>query len=213
MAGRKELVRFGAAWLAFKRNNLPWRWIGFSEGGLQVTYNTETTDHFVDQSTSPIKTQITSETLEAVFPAVESTLENFALAFPGSYLRDGTLHIRPASEASTAQSSGIVLIHPVYRGAPVGDIFDPTNTAYDGTDDFMFYASLVSSLDITYGREDMIHIPLTFRGSPDPAGQLGVMGNPLNNNPFEFDHLSLVTTVGTPVSETLAATGSGVVAP
>ena len=204
MAGNKELIKFGAAWLAYKRTGERFRWLGFSEGGVGLTYTTETSDMFVDQTTSPIRTQITSETLEATFPAVEATIENFMLAFPGAVRVGNSLQIYGASTASPANSTGTVLIHPVDRGSPAGDFFDPTDSAYDDADDILFDATLIGSLDITYEREGMLHIPLTFRGTPDPMGRLGVIGSPWAK-PFTFADYSLSATAGAAVTQVLTA--------
>ncbi|MDR2528678.1 MAG: hypothetical protein LBD04_06645 [Synergistaceae bacterium] len=206
MAGNKELIKFGAAWLAYKRAGERFRWLGFSEGGVGLAYTTETSDMFVDQTTSPIRTQITSETLEATFPAVESTIENFTLAFPGAVRVGNSLQIYSASTASPASSTGTALIHPVDRGNPAGDFFDPTDPTYDDADDILFDATLIGSLDITYEREGMLHIPLTFRGTPDPMGRLGVIGSPWAK-PFAFADYDLSTTVGSAASQALTATG------
>ena len=93
MPGKKEVIKFGAAWLAYKRSGERFRWLGYSEGCVGLTYETDSTDMMVDQTTSPIRTLITSETLTAEFPAVEATLDNFALAFPGAKRSGNTLHI------------------------------------------------------------------------------------------------------------------------
>jgi hypothetical protein len=206
MPGKKEFIKFGAAWLAYKRAGERFRWLGFSEGGVGLTYETDSTDMMVDQTTSPIRTLITSETLTAAFPAVEATLDNFALAFPGAKRSGDTLHIFAASSAKPEATLGTVLIHMVDRGNPAGDFFDPDEAGYDATDDIMFEASLVGALDITYEREGMLHIPLTFKGNPDTMGRLAIFGNPFDN-PFTFVNYALTATKGTDETQTLAASG------
>jgi hypothetical protein len=205
MPGKKEYVKFGAAWVAYNRSGERFRWLGFSEGGVGFTYETESSDMMVDQTTSPIRTIITGETLTVGFPAVEATLDNFALAFPGAKKVGDSLHIFAASSARPEATMGTVLVHMVDRGNPSGDYFDPTETGYDPTDDILFEASLVGSLDVTYEREGMLHIPLTFKGNPDPMGRLAVIGNPFDN-PFTFANYALTGTTGVPVTQVLAPT-------
>ena len=206
MPGKKEFIKFGAAWVAYKRSGERFRWLGFSEGGVGFTYETDATDMMVDQTTSPIRTLITSETLTAEFPAVEATLDNFALAFPGAKRSGDTLHIFSASSAKPEATLGTVLIHMVDRGTPAGDFFNPSEVGYDATDDIMFEASLVGALDITYEREGMLHIPLTFKGNPDAMWRLAIFGNPFDN-PFTFANYKLTGTAGTAVTQTLSASG------
>jgi hypothetical protein len=206
MPGKKEYIKFGAAWLAYKRAGERFRWLGFSEGGVELTYETDSSDMMVDQTTSPIRTLITSETLTAAFPAVEATLDNFALAFPGAKRSGNTLHIYAASSAKPEATLGTVLIHMVDRGNPTGDFFDPDEAGYDATDDIMFEASLVGALDITYEREGMLHIPLTFRGNPDAMGRLAIFGNPFEN-PFTFNNYKLAGTEGASKTQALSASG------
>jgi hypothetical protein len=206
MPGKKEYVKFGAAWLAYKRSGERFRWLGFSEGGVGFTYETESTDMMVDQTTSPIRTLITAETLSVEFPAVEATLDNFALAFPGAKRSGDTLHIFAASSAKPETTLGTVLIHMVDRGNPAGDFYVPGESGYDATDDIMFEASLVGALDITYEREGMLHIPITFKGNPDAMGRLAIFGNPFDN-PFTFINYDLAGSSGADVKQTLAASG------
>jgi hypothetical protein len=206
MPGKKEFIKFGAAWLAYKRSGERFRWLGYSEGGVGFTYETDSSDMMVDQTTSPVRTLITSETLTAEFPAVEATLDNFALAFPGAKRSGDTLHIFAASSAKPEATLGTVLIHMVDRGNPSRDFFDPDEAGYDATDDIMFEASLVGALDITYEREGMLHIPLTFKGNPDAMGRLAIFGNPFDN-PFTFANYKLTGSTGTDVTQALSATG------
>jgi hypothetical protein len=206
MPGKKEFIKFGAAWLAYKRSGERFRWLGFSEGGVGLTYETDSSDMMVDQTTSPVRTLITGETLTAAFPAVEATLDNFALAFPGAKRSGNTLHVFAASSAKPEATLGTVLIHMVDRGNPAGDFFDPEEAGYDPTDDILFEASLVGSLDVTYEREGMLHIPLTFKGNPDAMGRLAVFGNPFDN-PFTFSNYKLTGTAGTDVTQALSASG------
>jgi hypothetical protein len=197
---------FGAAWVAYKKTGERFRWLGFSEGGVGFTYETDSSDMMVDQTTSPVRTLITGETLTVEFPAVEATLDNFSLAFPGAKRSGDSLHIFAASSVKPEATLGTVLVHMVDRGNPREDYFDPDEAGYDPTDDILFEASLVGSLDITYEREGMLHIPLSFKGNPDPMGRLAIIGNPFEN-PFTFINYKLSGTAGSPVNQLLAAAG------
>jgi hypothetical protein len=67
----------------------------------------------------------------------------------------------------------------------------------------MFMATLTSELDISFTREDMIHIPLTFNATPDPIGRLAVWGDPFSSD---------FAITGTALSATGAAFASGTIA-
>jgi hypothetical protein len=207
MAGNKQNLKLGSAWVAYMRQGGPWRWLGYSQDGVGLNYSTEVTDINVDQETIPVMTNVTSETFEVSFPAVEMTQENIALAFPGARIRGGSVDIYPASSVNQATVNGLLLIHPTFGGKPLTDQVDFSQPGYDPAHDILLYAAPTSSMEISMTREDLQKLNLTFKGTPDPLGRLLVWGDPMRNSPITFAPLDLTGDVDDVITDTLAATG------
>jgi hypothetical protein len=210
MAGNKENVKMGSAWFAYAPfgGNGKIRWLGYSEGGPSLSRAPDREDIYVDQLSSPIFSRVTAENMTATFPSVELTRENLLLAFPGSKLSStGRIDIYPESSVQQSNMGGILVIHPAFAGEPIGDFLDPSALgAYDSSYDVMFVATLASELDLSFGREDMIHIPFTFNATNDPVNRLAVWLNPFTTD-FAITGATL-SDEGTTASGTLAAAGA-----
>jgi len=64
--------------------------LGYTSGGVQVSYSVETQEVEVDQVDAPISEQITKQTLEVTVPMAESNLPRLASMLPGaSFVVDG----------------------------------------------------------------------------------------------------------------------------
>jgi len=197
-------VKIGSVYVAFLAHGRPFRWLGYSAGGPGFDYSVDQSDMFVDQLTTAIMSNITSETLELTFPSVEMTKENIATAFPGAQIHGDRVDIYPASTVNQADRVGLVLVHPVFAGAPVGDTvsLDPP---YDSTYDIVFLGSPTPSLSTTFTREDMMHLNVTLRATPDPLGRILVWNDPFTQD-FDFEPDDLTGAVGATLTDTLAAT-------
>lgn len=210
MAGDKNNVKMGSAWLAYMPLNGDgrFRWLGYSEGGPTFQRSPDRTDIMVDQLDTPIFSRVTAENMTASFPSVEVSVENILLAFPSAVLSpQDRIDIYPESTATESNTGGVVVIHPVFAGAPIGDYLDLDNLGtYDPSSDIMFVATLTSELDISFSREDMIHIPLTFNATPDPVGRLAVWFNPFESD-FSITGTALTGT-GTSATGSLIASGA-----
>lgn len=206
MAGNKSNIKIGSVHVAYLKQGASFRWLGYSEGGPGLNYSVESADVFVDQLTTALFTNITGETLELSFPSVEITKENISLAFPGAVIRGNTVDIYPASSVIQSDITGIVLVHPVFAGEPVGDVVDFSDPNYDSSHDIMFYATPTAQMDISFTREDMQHLNLTFRATPDPLGRIMVWDNPMEQD-FDLAVSAMTGAVGTPITESLTASG------
>ena len=60
--------------------------LGYTVGGVQVTYSVETQEIEVDQVDAPISEQITKQTLEVKVPMAESNIPRLAEMLPGATL-------------------------------------------------------------------------------------------------------------------------------
>lgn len=60
--------------------------LGYTVGGVQVTYSVETQEVEVDQVDAPISEQITKQTLEVKVPMAESNIPRLAEMLPGATL-------------------------------------------------------------------------------------------------------------------------------
>jgi hypothetical protein len=58
--------------------------LGWTQGGVKVSFATESTETEADQETEPIMTSITKRPISVAVPALEYTLELLAMALPGS---------------------------------------------------------------------------------------------------------------------------------
>jgi hypothetical protein len=157
---------------------------------------------------TPIFSRVTGENMTATFPSVEVTKRNILLAFPSAKLTGNRIDIYPESSVQQENMGGIVILHPVFAGEPIGEYLDPSALGtYDSLDDIMFMATLTSELDISFTREDMIHIPLTFNATPDPIGRLAVWGDPFSSD-FAITGATLTGTGTATATGTLAAAGA-----
>jgi hypothetical protein len=161
---------------------------------------------YVDQLTTAILSTVTGQTLELSFPSVEITKENIALAFPGAKIEGDRVDIYSAASVNQAEQVGVAIIHPVFMGAPVGDILDITDTNYDSSKDIMFLATPSSSMDTSFTRDDMIHLNMTLSGTPDPFSRMLIWGAPFSSE-LTFTPADLTGSAGTETSGALAASG------
>lgn len=104
--------------------------LGYTVGGVQVTYSVETQEIEVDQVDTPISEQITKQTLEVKVPMAESNIPRLAEMLPGATLIVGGKKYRGiySATASPAYASGNVVLYEgvlysagaTVSGAPVG---------------------------------------------------------------------------------------------
>jgi len=53
-----------------------WTNVGYTDGGVELEYSPDYSDHFVDQETGPVKTTLTQESATLRAPMAEATLQN-----------------------------------------------------------------------------------------------------------------------------------------
>ncbi|MBR1897001.1 MAG: hypothetical protein IJ822_09500 [Pyramidobacter sp.] len=150
--------------------------LGDTQGGIKVTAKMETTEIEVDQYLDPVDEIITKRTITVEAPLAEFTLENLALAFPGSELvTNGTktkLVLGSTAGASMMSYAGQLRIHPL-------SLVDT-----DKSKDFLFpcAAPLGDSLEITYDKTGLKLVNVRFKAYPSQAqatlGQTVVIGDP-----------------------------------
>ncbi|MFP5214191.1 MAG: PKD domain-containing protein [Acidobacteriota bacterium] len=74
-------VNMGACEISFDKVNL-----GYTKGGVKVTYSMETYEKTVDQETLPVDEIVTSQTFEVTVPIAEYNLPKLVKFFPGATL-------------------------------------------------------------------------------------------------------------------------------
>lgn len=79
MAGNAENVELGACTVAFGGNDL-----GYTSGGVNVTYSTESKEKTVDQEDVPIGEVIIKQAFEVKVPLAEKDLQRFSEFLPGA---------------------------------------------------------------------------------------------------------------------------------
>ena len=153
--------------------------LGDTQGGIKVTASLETTEIEVDQQLDPVDEIITKRTITVEAPLAEFTLENLALAFPGSQLVTDSseptkkkLVLGSTSGSSMRSYAGTLRIHPLGLGAE------------DKSKDFLFPcdAPLGDSLEITYDKTALKLVNVKFKAYPSQEsatlGQTVVIGDP-----------------------------------
>ena len=153
--------------------------LGDTQGGIKVTASLETTEIEVDQQLDPVDEIITKRTITVEAPLAEFTLENLALAFPGSQLVTDTttptkkkLVLGSTSGSSLRSYAGALRVHPL------------SLPDADKSKDFFFpsAAPLGDSLEITYDKTALKLVNVKFKAYPsqaqDTLGQTVVIGDP-----------------------------------
>lgn len=153
--------------------------LGDTQGGIKVRATLETTEIEVDQQLDPVDEIITKRTIEVEAPFAEFSLENLALAFPGSTLvtdsQDSSkkkLVLGSTSGASMRDYAGELRVHPLS--------LEDT----DKSKDFFFpcAAPMGDSLEISYEKTALKLVNVKFKAYPSQAqatlGQTVVIGDP-----------------------------------
>ena len=153
--------------------------LGDTQGGIKVTANLETTEIEVDQQLDPVDEIITKRTVTIDVPLAEFTLENLALAFPGSTLvTDATtakkkkLVLGSTAGASMLTYAGELRVHPL------------SHADSDKSRDFLFpcAAPLGDSLELSYEKTALKVVNVKFKAYPSQAqatlGQTVIIGDP-----------------------------------
>ncbi len=153
--------------------------LGDTQGGIKVTATLETTEIEVDQQLDPVDEIITKRTITVEAPLAEFTLENLALAFPGSKVVTDSatptkkkLVLGSTSGASMHDYAGELRVHPLSLDAK------------DKSRDFFFpsAAPLGDSLEITYDKTSLKLVNVKFKAYPSQEtatlGQTVVIGDP-----------------------------------
>ena len=150
--------------------------LGDTQGGIKVTANMETTEIEVDQYLDPVDEIITKRTITIEAPLAEFTLENLALAFPGSELvTNGTktkLVLGSTAGASMLTYAGELRVHPL------------SHADTDKSRDFLFpcAAPLGDSLELSYEKTALKVVNVKFKAYPSQAqatlGQTVIIGDP-----------------------------------
>lgn len=115
MAGNADNVQMGTCTVEFGAADL-----GYTSGGVTVTYTAETTEKIVDQEDAPLDEVITKQGIECVVPLAEYSLARFKDLLPGATLvTDGTdptkvkLSISGAAGQSLGSLGKKLIIKPV----------------------------------------------------------------------------------------------------
>lgn len=149
--------------------------LGHTSGGITVNVSTETTEVEVDQQLDPVDEIITKRAITVSVPLAEFSLENLAMAFPGStVVTDAVdqskqkLVIASLSGKSARDFAGALRLHPL--GVDADDL----------SKDFFFpmAAPIGGELAINYTKSDLKTIPLQFKAYPDSNGESLVIGYP-----------------------------------
>jgi hypothetical protein len=126
--------------------------LGYTKGGVKVTYSTETTEKTVDQEDAPIDEYISKQTFEAQVPLAESDLEMLASLLPGATFTEGTQKkLVLTGEAGVQLSSleGKLILKPM--GGTVDDWLT------------FHHALPVPSMDFAFEKENVRVYNVTFR--------------------------------------------------
>lgn len=150
--------------------------LGHTSGGITVSVSTETTEVAVDQLLDPVDEMITKRAISVSVPLAEYSLENLALAFPGSTVVSDALDstqkklvIASLAGKSAMDFAGELRLHPLSAESDA-----------DLSKDFLFpmAAPIGGEISINYTKSDLKTIPLQFKAYPDASGQSLIIGYP-----------------------------------
>lgn len=136
--------------------------MGYTNGGAKITVSQETVEIEVDQLLDPIDEMITKRTIEIEVPVISVNVETLQLAFPGSTIvTDKTdpekrkLVLGSTTGSSLTSYAGELRLHPV------------ENAPTDHSEDYFFpCAAPMGNLELSFTKNDLRTIPLTFKAFP-----------------------------------------------
>jgi hypothetical protein len=159
ITGDRTKIKLGPHQVKFGGTNL-----GFTAGGVEITYNVEYKEIMVDQLNSPVDIRVIKENFEAKFSLSETSRDNLLIAMPaasaasGAASADGINFGRRPGYSVGQNASGILNLHPV--DAATGDL------SRDWTVPIAVAAGPVT---IPFKPDEEQLIPIVMKAIADPA--------------------------------------------
>lgn len=160
-------VKFGAAGAEVD--------LGYTQGGVKVSFSSEEKEIEVDQVLDPVDTVIIKRVVTVEAPFAEYTLDTVKLALPGSEeVIDGT---DPTKKKLLIKSTGESMVSMLTYAKSL--ILHPSNLeSSDASEDFTFpNAAPNGNIEVSYDKENPKIITVVFRCFPDEDGVTAIFGD------------------------------------
>ncbi len=157
-------IAFGEAWGG------NWTNVGYTNIPLSMSFETETYEVNVEQSTLPVKELKVKETVTFETALVEITADNLALAFPGS-----TVIETPAGAAQVAMEEIEVGGSPTvdnYTWGFEGEYKDDSNVSFP-VRIFVWKANAILNGQLQFAKNKEVGIPLQIKAKADLTKAVG----------------------------------------
>lgn len=151
MAGNAENVKLGVCSVSFGGSDM-----GYTQGGVSVTYKAETTEVNVDQEDVPIDEVVQKQSFEVKVPLAESDLTRLAEMIPGASLVTDSL-VPTKQKLVMSGSAGVSLMDMAHELilAPVGEGANSKITLH--------HAVPVPSIEFSYQKDKVRVYEVTFK--------------------------------------------------
>lgn len=147
--GTPANVKLGVCNVTFKTTAL-----GYTKGGVKVSYSAETIEKTVDQEDAPVGEVVNKQSFEVKVPMAEYDLDKMKELFPGaSLVTDGTkkkLVLSGASGTDLSTLAGVLLLEPV-------------GAANDNENITLHHAVPKSNIEFAFEKDNVRVYEVTFR--------------------------------------------------
>ena len=151
MAGDSTKVEMGVCGVSFGGEDL-----GYTKGGVKVSYSTDSVEITVDQEDVPVSEIITKQTFEVKVPLAEYDIQRFADLLPGAtYVVDGTTPTKVKLVLSGAAGGDLLGMSQALILSPAGGTENDKIT--------MHHAIPVPSLEFAYEKDNQRVFEVTFK--------------------------------------------------
>ena len=142
--------------------------LGFTSGGVELTYDVTYVQIMVDQLGSPVDLRFSGEVLKAKVNLSEISQDNFLIAFPAASAASGAASAvgvnfgRRPGYSVAQNASGVLILHPI--GKDDADL----------SEDWTFPIAVnQGSVTLPYKVDQETIVPLEFLAIADPAREDG----------------------------------------